>query len=105
MKNIIKTVIALMTLALVILAFAGCDFNIPTECEHSFADATCTSPKTCSVCKATEGEALGHTEEILAGKDATCTEAGLTDGKKCATCGEILVAQEEIPALDTLKKF
>ena len=27
---------------------------------HSWVDATCTTPKTCSVCKTTEGEALGH---------------------------------------------
>jgi hypothetical protein len=39
-----------------------------------------------------------HTEEVLAGKAATCTEAGLTEGKKCSECGEILVAQTEIPA-------
>ena len=43
-------------------------------------------------------DALGHTEETVAGKDATCTEAGLTEGKKCATCGTTLVAQDEIPA-------
>ncbi|MBR7179407.1 MAG: discoidin domain-containing protein, partial [Oscillospiraceae bacterium] len=29
--------------------------------EHEWVDATCTAPKTCSVCGATEGEALGHT--------------------------------------------
>jgi len=40
-----------------------------------------------------------HVEEIIPGKEATCTEAGLTEGKKCALCGEILVAQEVIPAL------
>lgn len=28
---------------------------------HEFTEATCTAPKTCSVCKATEGKALGHT--------------------------------------------
>ena len=40
-----------------------------------------------------------HTEVTIEGKAPTCTEAGLTDGVKCADCGEILVAQEEIPAL------
>lgn len=40
--------------------------------------------------------ALGHTEETVAGKAATCTEAGITDGKKCSVCGETLLAQEEI---------
>ena len=44
-------------------------------------------------------DALGHSEEILPGKDATCTETGLTEGKKCSVCGEILMAQEVIAAL------
>ena len=40
-----------------------------------------------------------HTEEILAGKAATCLSNGVTEGKKCSVCGETLVAQEIIPAL------
>lgn len=40
-----------------------------------------------------------HTEEVVKGKVATCTEKGLTDGKKCSVCDEVLVAQKEIPAL------
>ncbi len=40
-----------------------------------------------------------HTIETISGKEATCTEAGLTDGKKCSVCGEIFVGQTEIPAL------
>ena len=109
MKTTIKTAIILMTLSLVLLAFASCDLisGISPEpkpepeqgCQHSWVDATCLSPKTCSACGLTDGAALGHSEEALAGKDATCTEAGLTDGKKCSVCGEITLAQEEISAL------
>ena len=40
----------------------------------------------------------GHTEETVAGKAATCTEDGLTEGKKCSVCHETLVAQETIEA-------
>jgi len=49
---------------------------------------------------ADETAPLGHTEEVIPGKEATCTETGLTEGKKCSVCGVILVEQEEIPALD-----
>jgi len=45
---------------------------------HKWTDATCTAPKTCSVCGETEGEALGHTWT-----DATCTAP-----KTCSVCGE-----------------
>ena len=40
-----------------------------------------------------------YTEETLAAVDATCTETGLTEGKKCSACGEVLVVQEEVAAL------
>ena len=39
-----------------------------------------------------------HTVEILPAVPHTCTQDGLTAGKKCTTCGEILVEQERIPA-------
>ena len=43
--------------------------------------------------------ALGHSEETVPGTAATCTETGLTEGKRCTVCGETTVAQEVIPAL------
>ena len=39
-----------------------------------------------------------HNEVVDAGKDATCTEDGLTEGKHCSICGEITVAQTLIPS-------
>jgi hypothetical protein len=42
---------------------------------------------------------VNHTEEIIPGVKATCTGTGLTEGKRCSVCKEILVAQEVIAAL------
>ena len=59
----------------------------------------------CSVCgeefsrETVTVEALGHTEQILPAVEPTCTETGLTEGKKCDRCGEILVAQKVVEAL------
>ena len=73
--------------------------GIEPSCKHNWIGATCTAPKTCSVCGATDGVANGHTEETVAGTASTCTEAGMTDGKKCAVCGEITVEQTATSAL------
>ena len=42
---------------------------------------------------------LAHTAVTDAAVPATCTQTGLTEGSHCSTCGQILVAQEEVPAL------
>lgn len=60
--------------------------------EHNWTPATCTAPKTCSVCQATEGDPLGHTEGTEWKSDAdkhwhVCTVAGcgvVIDSSKAA---------------------
>ena len=68
--------------------------------EHTGGTATCEQKAVCSVCGEAYGELAAHTPETVPGKAATCTETGLTEGSKCSVCGDILVEQEAIPALD-----
>lgn len=42
--------------------------------------------------------ATGHTEEVIPGTPATCTETGLSEGVLCSVCGAVLVEQEVVPA-------
>ena len=42
----------------------------------------------------------GHTEKTIPATEPTFDAPGLTEGKVCELCGEIIVAQETIPALD-----
>ena len=52
----------------------------------------------CNVCGHEREAECAHTEtEVISAVTATCTQTGLTEGKKCKKCGHILVAQETIP--------
>jgi len=78
MRNGKRIALALILLLLVVVfafTLSSCQPANPT-CNHQWKDADCTTPKTCTLCSATEGEALGHT-----GGTATCTEKA-----KCSVC-------------------
>ena len=64
-----------LTLLILQILFLVIFFIFPI---HSWAAATCTAPKTCTICEMTEGEAEGHAWE-----SATCTEP-----RQCSRCGQ-----------------
>ncbi|MBO5261607.1 MAG: InlB B-repeat-containing protein [Clostridia bacterium] len=123
MKKIITTILLCCLALLVVCGMTSCgsecehiyDDCADTECNecgetrdsmHSWNEADCVSPKTCKVCNATEGDALGHewtTPDVdLCKIQSTCSRCGATDGenaehtwvaascenaKSCTECG------------------
>ena len=89
---------------------AGCGYVKPAG-QHSWNDGEVTTPATCTtdgvktftckVCSETKTETIkapGHTVVEDAAKEPTCTETGLTAGKHCSVCNEVLEAQTVVPA-------
>ncbi|MBQ6438584.1 MAG: leucine-rich repeat protein [Mogibacterium sp.] len=78
------------------------DFGQWTTTRKATCEVTGISQRSCNACsylETKETPATGHTDEVIPAAAATCTDDGLTAGKKCAVCGKILKAQEKIPAL------
>ena len=71
-----KKLISFIILVLCLFALASCG-----ECEHSWQDATCTSPKVCSLCGVTNGSPLEHSwQDATCSSPKTCTLCKKTEG-------------------------
>ena len=103
MKTTLKTLVVVMVIVLALAAFTACGIEPqPTTapaCEHTGGTATCEAAAVCEKCGESYGEKAEHTLVTVNGKEATCTEDGITEGKYCSVCMEVLVSQEVIPAL------
>ena len=105
MKKLVLLTICITVLMLLVSCEIG---NLHTHAYgewETIKEATCTEDGQrvrCCSCGESETEVIyakGHTEETVEGTPATCTESGLTEGKKCSVCGEVLVKQETVTAL------
>ena len=65
-------------------------------CLHSWSEATCIAPKTCTICGVTEGYLRSHVCDWVVTVAPTCTEPGL-DTYACAICGYIQDTYEISP--------
>ncbi len=115
MKKIAAIIFSVLCISVGIL-FAACGDNGDGDSgnggahEHSFGEWTITKVATCTekgerekVCscgeKVTEETALvPHTEAVDSAVAPTCTQTGLTEGKHCSVCSEVLVAQTVVSA-------
>ncbi len=95
-----RSVLCFILIAMLLLCSCGHTHEyteeiIPPTCtEDGYTKFTCECGETYNDRTVT----AAHTEESLPAKAASCTEDGLTEGKACAACGEVLLAQEPVLA-------
>ena len=109
MKKTFKKLSLVLLICALMMTVAGCINVEETTHTHQYSEtvtkaAACdeagvkTFACSCGDSYTEEIEKLPHTDEVLSAVAPTCTETGLTEGKKCSVCGTVLVLQESVPA-------
>ncbi|MCM1327983.1 MAG: leucine-rich repeat domain-containing protein [Ruminococcus sp.] len=78
---------------------SGCGGTTAPE-NHCGGTASSTQKAICTVCGEEYGSLAAHTEVTDFAKAATCTSTGISEGKHCSACGEVLIPQTVIPVLN-----
>ncbi len=117
-----RLAVSILTLAILIcgmLVLASCGKGDdpdegnkkPSSCSHSWQEATCEAPKTCSKCGKTDGKALSHNFAAATCKaPKTCKTCGKTEGSTLAhtggsaTCKDLAVCKKCGTAYGSLNK-
>lgn len=84
-------------LALILVIGLGAVWKSGALHRHSWVDATCQAPRTCSGCGETQGDPLEHIPgQWTVGKKATYGSWG-TQNQNCQLCGTVLAQQPYLP--------
>ena len=114
-EKVMKKIVVFITLILaLIMCMVSCQLSLSGSSNsghiHEFGEWSTTQNATCTIdgekvryCSCGEKQiesikALSHNVVIDQGFDATCVKTGITEGRHCSVCNEILVAQTMIDA-------
>lgn len=108
MKKLLTMIMCILVVAAAIFAFSACQ---PDESNYAHVhdytavvtkEATCTEKGAttftceCGHTYVNESASKGHNEVVLEAVAPTCTEEGLTEGRKCQDCDVVTLAQSVI---------
>lgn len=108
-KSYFKFLISVFVMMIMLVALLSCASN--GECRHKYTQweiitpVTCTGNgaqtrtcKKCGIIETNQIPATGHSLIVTEGKAVTCTQDGLTEGKRCQICNAVIAEQEVIPS-------